>query len=188
MLRMRLKLILCWLVLLICWLTISPLFLYLASRWNMIGKGWGIALLLISPFMLILYALVCLFLFVCYHENLRKHRFADNEVIERITGVQFPELEIVDYKRGNTSFLGDYSDCITLEMEEDLSESTYHYLDSIIDVNKTRWDRDDDEYSYEIMWGNGLPVPKGESDEEDMAFLLSMKKGTRIVTIEYGSW
>ena len=177
-----------WLALLLSWLTISPLFVYLASRWKLIGKKVRILLLLISPLMLIVYFIIFLLALQGYFDYQRKYHYADNEVIERITGVAFPEVDIIDYEKGESGFLGDYSDKLILEMEEELGELTYHYLDSIINAGNTEWSKHDDEYSYSIIWGNGFPAPKGEDDEEDMMFSLSTKKGSKIVTIEYGAW
>ena len=174
-----------WLTLLFSWLTISPLFIYLASRWKLIGKKVRILLFLISPLMLIIYFSSALIGYYGYH---RKYHFADNEVIERITGVAFPEVDIIDYEKGESGFLGDYSDKLILEMEEELGESTYHYLDSIINNGNTGWSKRDDEYSYSIMWGNGLPTPKGESEEDDGMFSLSFKKGSKIINLSHGSW
>ena len=108
-----------WLTLLLSWLTISPLFVYLASRWKMIGKRVRILLFLISPLLLIIYSLSAIIGYYDYH---RKYHFADNEVIERITGVAFPEVDIIDYEKGRPSFTGDYSDELTLEMEHELKE------------------------------------------------------------------
>ena len=184
----RLVKILCWLTLLFSWLTISPLFIYLARKWKLIGKKARILLLLISPLMLILYLIIALLVMQGYLDYQRKYRFADNEAIERITGVAFPELDIIDYKKGKSSFHGDYSDKLILEMEEDLDESTYHYLDSIISAGNTEWSKRDDEYTHSIMWGNGLPAPKGESEEDDGMFSLSFKKGSRIINLSSGSW
>ena len=169
-----------WLTLLFSWITISPLFVYLASRWKLIGKKVRILLLLISPLMLIVYFILFLLALQGYDDYQRKHEFADNEVIERITGVAFPELDIIDYKKNDRGFLGDYKDKLTLEMEDELSESTYHYLDSIINIGKTQWFKHGDEYSYSIMWGNDLPAPKGESEEDDGMFSLFFKKGSKI--------
>ena len=177
-----------WLTLLLSWLTISPLFIYLASKWKLIGKKVRILLLLISPLMLIVYFIIFLLALQGYFDYQRKYHFADNEVIERITGVAFPEVDIIDYEKGKSSFLGDYSDKLTLEMEEELGELTYHYLDSIINSGNTEWSKRDDEYSYSIMWGNGIPAPEGEDDEEDMTFSLYFKKGSKIITLNSGSW
>ena len=145
-------------------------------------------LLLISPLMLIVYAVAVLFIIQGYNNYRIKHHFASNEVIERITGVAFPELSIIDYEKGEAGFLGDYDDMLTLEMENDLSESTYHYLDSVISAGDTNWSKHNDVYRYSIMWGNGLPAPKGEDEEEDMMFSLSFKVGSKKVTLNYGAW
>ena len=180
--------ILQWLTLLLSWLTISPLFIYWARKWRLIGKKVRILLLLISPLMLIGYFILFLLALQGYDDYRRKYKFANNEAIERITGVAFPELDIIDYKKDNRGFLGDYKDRLTLEMEDDLSESTYLYLDSIINAGNTQWFKHGDEYSYSIMWGNGLPVPKGESEEDDGILSLSFKKGSKIINLSHGSW
>ena len=177
-----------WLTLLLSWLTISPLFIFLARKWQLIGKKIRILLLLISPLMLISYFVLFLLALQGYDDYRRKYRFANNKTIERITGVAFPEVDIINYKKDNRGFLGDYNDKITLEMEDELSESTYHYLDSIISVGNTQWFKHDDEYSYSIMWGNGLPALKGESEEDDGMFSLSFKKGSKIINLSHGSW
>ena len=177
-----------WLALLLSWLTISPLFVYLANKWKLIGKKVRILLLLISPLMLIVYFIIFLLALQGYFDYQRKYHYADNEVIERITGVAFPEVDIIDYEKGKSGFLGDYSDKLILEMEEELGESTYHYLDSIISNGDTGWSKHEDEYSYSIMWGNGLPTPKGESEEDDGMFSLSFKKGSKIINLSHGSW
>lgn len=180
--------ILCWLTLLLSWMTISPLFIYLGSRWKLIGKRIRIFLFLISPFMLMFYLIIFLFALQGYIDYERKHRFANNEDIERITGVVFPELRIVEYKKGRVSFNGDYCDNKTLEMEEDLSESTYHYLDSISNSANTNWRKRDDVYIFDIMWGNGFPAPEGEDEEDDGTLYLSFKKGSKIINLSCGAW
>ena len=177
-----------WITLILIWLIISPLFVYLAKRWNLIGKKIRILLLLISPLMLIVYFILFLLGLQGYDDYQRKYKFANNEAIERITDVAFPEVDIVEYKKDNRGFLGDYNDKLTLEMEDELSESTYHYLDSIIKSGNTKWLKHGDEYSYSIMWGNGLPAPKGESEEDDGMFSLSLKKGSKIINLSHGSW
>ena len=177
-----------WLTLLLSWLTISPLFIFLARKWQLIGKKVRILLLLISPLMLIGYFILFLLALQGYDDYQRKYRFANNETIERITGVAFPEVDLIDYKKGNRGFLGDYKDKLILEMKDELSESTYHYLDSIINAGNTQWFKHGDEYSYSIMWGNGLPAPQGESEEDDGMFSLSFKKGSKIINLSHGSW
>ena len=128
-----------WITLILIWLIISPLFVYLAKRWNLIGKKIRILLLLISPLMLIVYFILFLLGLQGYDDYQRKYKFANNETVERITGVAFPELDIVEYKKDNRGFFGDYNDKLTLEMEDELSESTYLYLDSIISSGNTQW-------------------------------------------------
>ena len=80
------------LLLFLSWLTLSPLFLYLASNWKLIGKKVRILLFVISPLMLIIYLVVTIVVYMAYDDYNRKHRFADNDVIERITGIRFPYI------------------------------------------------------------------------------------------------
>ena len=177
-----------WLTLLCCWLTLSPLFVYLAGRWKLIGKKLRILLLLFSPLLLFVYLILFLMGVQGYYDNRRKHHFADEQVIGCITGVTFPELHIIDYQKGKTSFLGDYSDKLVMQMGEALNPETYHYLDSIIKAGHPHWSFRDNQYSYSRIWGNGFPAPEGQNDEEDVMFSLSFQKGSDTLTLNYGAW
>ena len=174
--------------LILTWATLSPVFVYLAKRWGSIGKKLRTFLLLISPFMMVVYVLVCMAVYGVWSSYDRKYRFADNQAIERVTGVRFPQLKLVDYDKGGSSFTGDFNDCLTLEMQDELSEATYNFLDSLICSGNKEWKKRDGEYNFSIMWGNGMPAPKGEDDDEDIAFSLSFKEGSRTVVINYGYW
>jgi hypothetical protein len=61
-----------WLTLLLSWLMLSPLFFYLARKWQLIGKKVRVLLLLISPLMLIVYAVIVLFILQGYGDYKRK--------------------------------------------------------------------------------------------------------------------
>ena len=174
--------------LILTWVIFSPVFVYLAKRWGSIGKKLRTFLLLISPFMIVVYVLVCMAVYGVWSSYDRKYRFADNQAIERVTGVRFPKLKLVDYDKGGSSFTGDFNDCLTLEMQDELSEATYNFLDSLICSGNTEWKKRDGQYNYSIMWGNGMPAPEGEDDDEDIAFSLSFKEGSRTVVINYGYW
>ena len=177
-----------WITSLLSWLTISPLFYYFTKKWKLIGKKLRVFLLLISPLFLILYAILGLYGLDTYFAYQRKYRFADKETLERITGVVYPDFKVVGYEKGNTSFLGDYGDALTIEFEDTLSSRFYQTLDSLIATQKTDWSKHDNIYSYNIMWGNGLPAPTGEDDEEDMMFSIHFSKGSKQATINYGAW
>ena len=174
--------------LILTWATLSPVFVYLAKRWGSIGKKLRTFLLLISPFMIVVYILFCFAISGVYGSYHRKHRFADSQAIERVTGVRFPQLKLVDYDKGGSSFTGDFNDCLTLEMQDELSEATYNLLDSLICSGNKEWKKRDGEYNFSIMWDNGMPAPEGEDDDDDIAFSLSFKEGSRTVVINYGYW
>jgi hypothetical protein len=38
------------------------------------------------------------------------------------------------------------------------------------------------------MWGNGLPAPPGEDDEEDMSLEIEIKRGEKRFHVSYGAW
>ena len=76
-------------------------------------------------------------------------------------------------------------------MEEELSESTCCRLDSIIsnrdEDDMGGWTICDDEYSFSTIWDGLIPAPDGVSGG-DMSFSLSIKKGSKIATLEYGAF
>ena len=116
-------------------------------------------------------------------------RYANNQTIENITGIPFPEFRMVEYLPGPVCFNGDFSDTLKLEMKEPMKDSAIQRLDSIIRTNTSKfpdWSMFGDKYRFFKTWGNGTPAPKGENDEEDMSFELLMEKGSRNVTIIFG--
>ncbi len=175
-----------WLVSLFCWLTVSPLFCYLAGRWKLMGKKLRVCLMLISPLFLIVYFILYLLVSGVYYDYRREHRFADKEVLERITGVTYPDFEVVKYTKGEESFLGDYHDELTIEFKEMPSAAFYQSLDSLVATDV--WFLHDNVYSFSAIWGNGFPAPQGESEEEDMMFDIHIEKGSKQAVVSYGAW
>ncbi|MFS2618761.1 hypothetical protein AAH132_22700, partial [Bacteroides ovatus] len=92
------------------------------------------------------------------------------------------------YTKGRTSFQGDYNDQLIIEFKETPSAAFYQKLDSLIAVEQSDWSKRDNVYSYSKMWGNGLPAPKGEDNEEDMTFSIEFEKGSKKAIIGYGTW
>ena len=116
-------------------------------------------------------------------------RYANNQTIENITGIPFPEFRMVEYLPGPVCFNGDFSDTLKLEMKEPMSDSAIQKLDSIISADTSRlsvWRQYENRYRFFKTWGHGTPAPKGENDDEDMHFELLMEKGSRNVTIIFG--
>ena len=137
---------------------------------------------------LILYAIIYFWGLETYYNYHRKHRFDDKEILERITGVTYPDFKVIEYTKGRTSFLGDYNDQLLIEFKELPSVAFYQYLDSLIVTGNSDWFIFDNVYSYSKIWGNGFPAPNGEDDEEDMMFSIRFGKGSRQATIGYGAW
>lgn len=59
----------------------------------------------------------------------------------------------------------------------------------MIAVEQSDWSKRDNVYSYSKIWGNGLPAPKGEDDEEDMTFSIEFEKGSKklLLVMELGN-
>ena len=85
------------------WLTLSPLLKYLKSKQKGMGLINKILLklveVLIKVLVYILYFIICITLIKCCIDYNRKYMFADNDAIEEIVGMPFPELEIISYKK-----------------------------------------------------------------------------------------
>ena len=181
-----------WVALASEWVGLYPLEAYLKRK----PSGWKLKLLLFLVKLLrsIIFMVIVIMFFTCVKgcfDYNRKHQFADNEILENITTVPFPEVKIVDYKKGETSFRGEYLDRLTLEMEEELGESVYCRIDNIIDNQDENsmggWSKSDNEYRFSTIWGGLIPAPDGVTGG-DMSFSLSIEKGGKIVTLEYGTF
>ena len=184
----NMKMILKAFALILSWLTLSPLFFYLAKKWGLMNKGWRITLLLISPLFLVGYLLIGAFIFFEYAEYERKHGFLDKDRIERITEVRLPDFELVECKMGDMNFRGEYSDELTIEFEDSLTNDFYATLDSLVEKKVWSKSKDTGRYSFSTMWGNGIPAPEGENDETDIMFSITIEKGTNRAVIGTGSW
>lgn len=64
----------------------------------------------------------------------------------------------------------------------------YQVLDSLVNVDGSDWECRDGVYYYSRMWGNGLPAPEGEDDDEDMSLSVTIKRGEKRAEITYGAW
>lgn len=139
-----------------------------------------------------IYLTLFLFGLYTYYNYEREYRFANRRTIERITGVTLPNFKVIEYTKGRMSFQGDYNDQLIIEFKETPSAPFYQTIDSLIATNHTGWTGGwavhDDTYSYDYMWGNGLPAPNGEDSDEDMTFSISFKKGSKQAIINFGAW
>ena len=125
-------------------------------------------------------------MFLGYLGYERKYSFLDKDRIERITEVRLPDFKLIEYNKGRTGFNGDYSDHLTIEFKDSLTNEFYAALDSL--VEKEVWNKRENRYSFSAMWGNGLPAPKGENKEEDITFSITIEKGTNTAEIRTGLW
>ena len=178
--------------LVLCWVTFSPIFLYLGNRWNMPEKWVRITLLFISPLAIVSYMLTLLFalIFIGHHNpgtfNLKEPLdidFVDSERIERISGVYLDLGDIVEENIDEPSFNGDYSTDMKVILN---SKPNFEHLDSLVRANK--WMKYDGVYSFHVIWGNNLPAPPGEDENEDRMLSIRIPVNSDTITITTGMW
>ena len=110
------------------------------------------------------------------------------ERIERVTGVKVPNYKIIETHKSNRSFTGDHEDRFEIEFKEIPSDELFDEIDRMIANGNTGWQRDGNKYSFSVIWGNGFPTPKGESDSYDGTFSITIAKGEKVGEIRSGSW
>lgn len=110
------------------------------------------------------------------------------ERIERISGIRIPKYKILNCYQGERHFTGDYEDRYEIEFVTMPSDELFEKIDKLIAAGNTKWVKEDNKYTFSIMWGNGLPTPKGEHDADDTTFRLTINKGKSYGEIWSGAW
>lgn len=173
-------------VLILSWLTLSPLLLILDGRWKLLPKWLRIALFVVSPMMLLILTAAAFRGYTYYSDYCQKYHFVRPNVVENITGIKFPKYKFVETNSISLWCVrGEFSYGYTLEFKRMPDDSFYEKLDQVffktVEDGKTL-------YSFEQIWGNGLPAPKGESDEEDYDFKVRIEKGSKQFYIDVMMW
>ena len=163
-----------------------PIFYYLAGRWEL--TKWRLLLMLVSPLFLIVYLCLFVWRYVTYLDYERKYYFTNEDRIERIIGVRLPNMDIVEYNKGQSNFTGDYSDRLLVEFEKIPSDKVYQTLNSLIEKRNTGWRKNENTYVFNTTWGNGMPTPKGKSEDENRSFSISFGKVSKRATINSSMW
>lgn len=173
------------------WLIFSPLFLFLSWKWKLVKTWKRVILVIISPSSWILLLLVVIGCLVGYGNFERRHKFTNRETLHEITGVMLPNFKVTGREEGKRSFHGDYSDEATIQFKEVLSRELYLQLDSLccVDANWSKSNVDSRVYyRYNRMWGNGMPAPQGQNDDEDYFLDIVIQQGSQQAKITYGMW
>ena len=110
------------------------------------------------------------------------------ERIERVTGIKVPSYKIIETHKGKRAFTGDHEDRFKIEFKDIPSDELFDEIDRMIANGKTGWKRDGKKYSFSVFWGNDFPAPKGESDNFDGTFSITITKGEKVGEIRSGSW
>ena len=172
------------LALVVSWLTLSPLMLILDGRWKLLPKWLRIVLFVLSPMMLIVYAVAGIYGHLYYSEHYLQHHFIKRRVIENITGVRLPKYKVVNEGEMWRCFgiVPDHSYAFTLEFKRMPDEAFYKELDEHFDCFEPG------KYSYSAIWGNGLKAPKGESDDDDINFSIDIERGSKTFHVSVNRW
>ena len=192
----------------ISWLTLSPLLLILDGRWKLLPKWLRVVLFLVSPMMVITYA-VAAFLCNAYYWDYYypRHHYVRPKVVENFIGMPLPRYMVVEYDRDRRSFNGDYSDGFTLEFRKVPDDDFYNEIDKHFRQyvpNRRQLDsissdaiyifspraeiKDSILYTLERWWGNGVEAPKGESDSGDIIYTIMIERGSKIFYIRVMEW
>ncbi len=89
-----------YIVLILSWLTFSPLFLILDGQWKLLPKWLRVVLFVVSPMTLIIIILAVSFAHEEAVDHFHRYHFIKPRIIERYTGVRFPEYKVVNYNNG----------------------------------------------------------------------------------------
>lgn len=110
------------------------------------------------------------------------------ERIERVTGVKVPSYKIIETHKGNRAFTGDHEYSYEIVFKTMPSDELFDEIDKMIASGKTGWYKDGNKYSFSVMWGNGFPTPKGENEQDDGTFSITLTRGEKVGSIRSGSW
>lgn len=166
------------------WLTLSPLLLVLDGRWKLLPKGLRVVLFVLSPMMLVVMAAATLFGYDYYSEYHMQHHFVRRSVVENITGVRLPKYKVIDRdeEERHARRFPDHTYNFTLEFKEMPDEDFYRIIYEKFDSFEPG------EYSYSVIWGNGIGAPKGESYKDDICFSIDLERGSKTFHIRVMEW
>lgn len=128
-----------------------------------------------------------------YHKLFFDRKGFIEKRIEWATKVDFPEFEIKEYNKGETSFNGDYMDEYVLEFKEVPDQVFYDRIEAFCNeadsTNDMRWEKiDSTHYRWMGIWGGPTPNPDGKQTEEDADLGVFLEKGVREFTVSEGRW
>ena len=138
-------------------------------------------------FGIIIVAILLLFLGVYVYDNWIWEEWPP-ERIERVSGIRVPSYKIIETHKGERHFTGDHEDRYEIEFKTTPSDELFDEIDKMSANGNTGWQREGNRYSFSVIWGNGLPTPKGESDSYDGTFRITITKGEKVGEIKSGSW
>ena len=144
--------------------------------------------IVVSIVVVIAFFIIAFWTLACWFEYHEKHYFQDRDRIERITGVALPKFKVTSDEEGKRGVNGDYKDSFTFEFANTLPEELFDGIDEKIKVGNTGWRKDGNKYSFSQTWGNGIPAPKGEDENDDRFFNITITRGDKRGVVNHGTW
>jgi hypothetical protein len=108
--------------------------------------------------------------------------------IERITEIRVPKFDVTKYVEGPRTITRDYKDTYIIEFKTTPSDELFDEIDRKIAKGGTGWKKDGKKYSFSVFWGNGFAAPKGESEDADGFFDITLTRGEKEAIIHSGAW
>ena len=108
--------------------------------------------------------------------------------IERITDIRVPKFKVTEYVEGPRTITRDYKDTYVIEFKTTPPDELFDEIDRKIAKGGTEWKKDGKQYSFSIFWGNGFAAPKGESEDADGIFDITLTRGEKEAIIHSGAW
>ena len=151
-------------------------------KWKLLPKWLKIMLLVFSMMTLIVVATIGVY--GCH--RFQKHKpstphYVEPKVVENITGIRLPKYKMVCAKEATGCFSGVWYYGYLLEFKRLPSDAFYEKLDQVIpktiENGKTL-------YSFERIWGHGVPAPEGEPDYFFCQYIVTIEKESKEFTIK----
>ncbi len=109
-------------------------------------------------------------------------RFADKEMIERISSLRLPKESNREenFEKGRNTTI--------LQYDEQIMAAIRTQMDSLIDAGHPGWVKGNNRYAYARVWGNGRPAPEGENGNERRMFTIEHYNEKNIISIFFSNW
>ena len=119
--------------------------------------------------------------------------FDDKATLEDVMEMPLPNYKVKRYVAGLADLHGDFTDTIYIEFDNIPSQafidSVNHKVDADEEKEHKRWlKRDEHQYIFQAMYGDGGSTPKCREKDNDWYINLEFSDNSPKAIIEYGYW